>query len=99
MFYLSLGFGVVWACYFAYLYVVDRQVRQLHRRLDAAHERLRPIIRESRTGYCGDPVLSIASMASSRPSIVCSVASTSTGTPNWINSFEVTGPTEATWRR
>jgi CcmD family protein len=35
MVYLSLGFAVVWACYFAYLYVVDRQVRQLRRRLDA----------------------------------------------------------------
>jgi hypothetical protein len=35
MVHLSLGFGVVWACYFAYLYVVDRQVRQLRRRLDA----------------------------------------------------------------
>jgi CcmD family protein len=35
MLYLSLAFGVVWACYFAYLFVVDRQVRQLHRRLDA----------------------------------------------------------------
>jgi CcmD family protein len=35
MFYLSLGFGVVWVCYFAYLYIVDRQVRQLRRRLEA----------------------------------------------------------------
>jgi hypothetical protein len=35
MFYLSLGFGVVWVCYFAYLYVVERQVTQLRRRLDA----------------------------------------------------------------
>ncbi len=35
MFYLSLGFGAVWLCYFAYLYMVDRQVRQLCRRLDA----------------------------------------------------------------
>ncbi len=35
MFYLSLGFSAVWICYFAYLYVVDKQVRQLRRRLDA----------------------------------------------------------------
>lgn len=35
MFYLSLGFSVVWVCYFAYLCLVDRQVRQLRRRLDA----------------------------------------------------------------
>lgn len=38
MFYLSLGFCVVWVCYFAYLYVVDRQVRQLRRRLDARRD-------------------------------------------------------------
>ena len=35
MFYLSLGFGIVWVCYFAYLFAVDRQVRQLRRRLEA----------------------------------------------------------------
>jgi CcmD family protein len=35
MVYLSLGFAVVWVCYFAYLCVVDRQVVQLRRRLEA----------------------------------------------------------------
>jgi len=35
MLYLSLGFCAAWACYFAYLYIVDRQVRQLRRRLEA----------------------------------------------------------------
>ncbi len=35
MFYLALGFAVVWVCHFTYLFVVDRQVRQLQRRLDA----------------------------------------------------------------
>ena len=35
MFYLVLGFCVVWVCHFAYLSVLDRQARQLRRRLDA----------------------------------------------------------------
>ena len=35
MFYLVLGFSVVWVCLFGYLYVIDRQARQLQRRLDA----------------------------------------------------------------
>ena len=35
MVYLVLGFSVVWVCHFAYLFVIDRQARQLHRRLDA----------------------------------------------------------------
>lgn len=35
MFYLALGFSVVWVCLLGYLFVIDRQVRQLHRRLDA----------------------------------------------------------------
>ena len=35
MLYLALGFGVVWVCHFAYLLILDGQVRQLQRRLDA----------------------------------------------------------------
>jgi CcmD family protein len=35
MLYLALGFCVIWMCHFAYLLVIDRQARQLHRRLDA----------------------------------------------------------------
>ena len=35
MFYLVLGFCVVWVCHFVYLTVIDRQARQLCRRLDA----------------------------------------------------------------
>jgi len=35
MSYLVLGFCVVWVCHFAYLFVLDRQARQLGRRLDA----------------------------------------------------------------
>ena len=35
MFYLVLGFCVVWVCHFAYLSVIDRQARQLRRRLEA----------------------------------------------------------------
>ncbi len=35
MFYLVLGFCVVWACHLSYLLVVDRQARLLQRRLDA----------------------------------------------------------------
>ena len=35
MFYLVLGFCVVWVCHFVYLSVIDRQATQLRRRLDA----------------------------------------------------------------
>jgi len=35
MLYLSLGFCIVWVCHFGYLFVIDRQVKQLQRRLDA----------------------------------------------------------------
>lgn len=35
MVYLILGFIVVWICHFTYLFVIDRQTRQLRRRLDA----------------------------------------------------------------
>ncbi len=35
MSYLVLGFCLVWVCHFAYLLVLDRQARQLSRRLDA----------------------------------------------------------------
>jgi CcmD family protein len=35
MLYLSLGFCIVWVCHFGYLLAIDRQVRQLHRRLEA----------------------------------------------------------------
>jgi CcmD family protein len=35
MSYLVLGFCVVWACHLGYLFVLDRQARQLRRRLDA----------------------------------------------------------------
>jgi CcmD family protein len=35
MFYLVLGFCIVWVCHFAYLTVIDRQATQLRRRLDA----------------------------------------------------------------
>jgi CcmD family protein len=35
MFYLVSGFCIVWACHFAYLLAIDRQARQLRRRLDA----------------------------------------------------------------
>ncbi len=35
MSYLVAGFSVVWVCHFAYLFMIDRQARQLHRRLDA----------------------------------------------------------------
>jgi CcmD family protein len=38
MLYLSLGFCVVWVCHFGYLLAIDRQVRQLHRRLEARTE-------------------------------------------------------------
>jgi CcmD family protein len=35
MFYLVLGFCVVWVCHLSYLLVIDRQARLLHRRLEA----------------------------------------------------------------
>lgn len=35
MFYLVSGFCVVWVCHLTYLLVIDRQARQLRRRLDA----------------------------------------------------------------
>jgi CcmD family protein len=35
MSFLALGFCVVWACHLGYLLVIDRQARQLRRRLDA----------------------------------------------------------------
>jgi CcmD family protein len=35
MFYLVLGFCVVWVCHFVWLSVIDRQATQLRRRLDA----------------------------------------------------------------
>ncbi len=35
MLYLLLGFSVVWVCHFAYLFVIDRQARQLQCRLQA----------------------------------------------------------------
>lgn len=35
MFYLVLGFCVVWVCHFVWLLAVDRQARQLRRRLEA----------------------------------------------------------------
>ena len=38
MFYLVLGFCIVWVCHFTYLLVIDSQARQLRRRLDARME-------------------------------------------------------------
>ncbi len=35
MSYLVLGFCVVWVCHFVWLLAVDRQARQLRRRLEA----------------------------------------------------------------
>ncbi len=35
MFYLCLAVSVAWLVYFAYLFVLDRQVRDLRKRLDA----------------------------------------------------------------
>ncbi len=35
MVYLALGFCTIWVCHFAYLFVIDRQARQLDRRFDA----------------------------------------------------------------
>jgi len=33
--YLALAVSVAWLVYFAYLFVLDRQIRDLRRRLDA----------------------------------------------------------------
>jgi len=35
MSYLVAGFCIVWVCHFGYLLAIDRQARQLRRRLDA----------------------------------------------------------------
>jgi CcmD family protein len=35
MYFLALGFCVVWVCHLGYLLVIDRQARQLRRRLEA----------------------------------------------------------------
>jgi len=35
MFYLCLAVSVTWLVYFAYLFILDRQVRDLRKRLDA----------------------------------------------------------------
>ena len=35
MFYLCLAVSVAWLVYFVYLFVLDRQVRDLRKRLDA----------------------------------------------------------------
>lgn len=35
MFYLCLSASVAWLIYFAYLFVLDRQIKDLRRRLDA----------------------------------------------------------------
>jgi CcmD family protein len=35
MFYLCLAVSVAWLVYFAYLFILDRQVRDLRKRLDA----------------------------------------------------------------
>ena len=38
MFYLCLAFSCVWACHLVYLLVIDRQVRQMGRRIQARAE-------------------------------------------------------------
>ncbi len=38
MFYLILGFCVVWVCHLSYLLVIDRQARLLQRRIEARAE-------------------------------------------------------------
>lgn len=38
MFYLCLAFSLVWICHGVYLFSVERQVRQMARRLDARAE-------------------------------------------------------------
>lgn len=35
MHYLCLGISIAWVTYFAYLFALDHQLRQLKRRLDA----------------------------------------------------------------
>lgn len=35
MFYLSLAFSLVWVCHLVYLLMIDRQVRQIGRRIQA----------------------------------------------------------------
>ena len=35
MFYLCLAVTFMWVCHLAYLFVVDKEARQLRRRLDA----------------------------------------------------------------
>lgn len=35
MFYLCLAVSVAWLVYFVYLFILDRQVRDLRKRLDA----------------------------------------------------------------
>ncbi len=38
MLYLSLAFSLVWVCHLAYLLMIDRQVRQMGRRMQARAE-------------------------------------------------------------
>ena len=38
MYYLCLGISIAWLAYFIYLFVLDRQLRDLKRRLDARGE-------------------------------------------------------------
>ena len=38
MYYLCLGITIAWLTYFIYLFVLDRQLRDLKRRLDARGE-------------------------------------------------------------
>jgi len=38
MFYLSLAFSLVWLCHLAYLLVLDRQLRQMARSMQARAE-------------------------------------------------------------
>lgn len=35
MFYLCLAVSLAWLVYFAYLFILDRQIRNLRKRLDA----------------------------------------------------------------
>lgn len=35
MFYLCLGFSVVWICHFAYLFTIDGKIREMRRIMDA----------------------------------------------------------------
>lgn len=36
--YLCLGISIAWLVFFSYLFILDRQMRQLKRRLDARDE-------------------------------------------------------------